>query len=377
MADRRTLLRHPALWLVGAPLLFGGLVGWISYRQSSELLIQSQERTRSALASGLAVGLADSVVSEDYAGMEARLEQAMADPSIASAVVVDGAGRVLVHLERPSASAPPRLLLQPAQLAPPRQGEAPPERSASGVSIRWTPIEAAAVPVGWLRLRTWLSGTDAMLELLRRQYLVLGGLAAVVLATGLVNGYLQLRRQGRRRELALDHTAHTDQLTGLWNRRGIERELVRLLDDQGSRQPAPLALCMIDLDDFRPVNDVHGHAVGDRLLVAVSRRLKGFLREGDLVGRLGGDEFLAVLRDCPAPELALRLANRITAGLGTPFYFDHVEVRVGASIGIALEADAPGQGLEELLRRADQAMYQAKHGGKGQVAIADRPAVAA
>lgn len=370
-------LRHPALWLVGAPLVFGALVGWISYRQSSDLLIQSQERTRRALASGLAVGLADSVVTEDYAAMEARLEQAMADPSIASAAVVDGSGHVLVHLERPSPSRPPRLLLQPARLAPPRQEDAPRERSASGVSTRWTPIEAATVPVGWLRLRTWLSGTDAVLELLRRQYLVLGGLAAVVLATGLINGYLEMRRQGHRRELALDHSAHTDPLTGLWNRRGIERELGRLLDDQGRRQGAPLAIGMIDLDDFKPVNDVHGHEVGDRLLVAVSRRLKGFLREGDLVGRLGGDEFLVVLRDCPTRELALQLANRITAGLGTPFYLDHVEARVGASIGIALEGDAHGQSLEELLRRSDQAMYQAKHGGKGHVVIADRPALAA
>lgn len=359
------------------PIGLGALVGVVSYRQSRDLLVQSQGLTRAALASGLAVGLADPLVGQDYAGMESRLQQAMADPAIASAVVVDPFGRVLVNLERPTPAAAPRLAFVPTQLAPPRSDEPTPDGTARGVSLRWTPIEAGTTAVGWLRLRTWSRDTDATLELLSRQYLVLGVLAAAVFASALANGYLQLRAQGRRRErqlldeqLALDRKAHTDPLTGLWNRRGIERELQRILGNDAQRRDALLAVCMIDLDDFKPVNDMHGHDVGDRLLVAVSRRLQGFLREGDLVGRLGGDEFLVVLRGCISSDLALRLADRITTGLGAPFFFDHLQVRIGASIGIALDGDSPGESLDTLLKRADQAMYQAKHGGKGHVAVA-------
>ncbi len=130
---------------------------------------------------------------------------------------------------------------------------------------------------------------------------------------------------------------------------------------------------MIDLDDFKPVNDAYGHAVGDQVLVAVTRRLRGFLREGDILGRLGGDEFIAIFRNCADPMISRKLAARIVLGLKAPFFFDGLQVRIGASIGIALNATDPDEAMQSLLERADQAMYIAKHGGKGHLIIAEAP----
>jgi diguanylate cyclase (GGDEF)-like protein len=128
---------------------------------------------------------------------------------------------------------------------------------------------------------------------------------------------------------------------------------------------------MIDLDDFKPVNDTYGHTVGDQVLVAVTRRLRGFLREGDVLGRIGGDEFVAVFRNCADPEISRKLASRIVVGLKAPFFFDDLQVRIGASIGIALSNKDGRESTMALMERADQAMYAAKQAGKGRILISE------
>ena len=159
----------------------------------------------------------------------------------------------------------------------------------------------------------------------------------------------------------------------MWNRRGVERELRNILEEPSGASNRQVAVCMIDLDDFKPVNDAYGHAVGDQVLVAVTRRLRGFLREEDILGRLGGDEFIAIFRNCADPQISRKLAARIVEGLKAPFYFNCLQVRIGASIGIALNAADPSESMTSLLERADQAMYVAKHGGKGHLIIAEAP----
>lgn len=358
-------------------VLIGLVIGAVSYQQARQLIEQSQERARAALARGLVVGLADQLAVSDYAGLESRLQQAMADPSLASALVTDPSGKVLVHLQRERPEAEPTLQFEPARITPPQQNTSGSRRSGSH-STRWTRIDAGTEPLGLLRLRTWSSSTDAVLALLGRQYLVLGGLATLVVGTLLVSAQRQLNRQSRRRELLLlkekaelERKALSDPLTGVWNRRGVEQELQRILVQPLSINQRQVAVCMIDLDDFKPVNDAYGHAVGDQVLVAVSRRLVGFLREGDILGRLGGDEFIAIFRSCADPQISRKLAARIVVGLKAPFFVDDLQVRIGASIGIALNASDPDESMESLLERADQAMYVAKHGGKGHLIIAE------
>ena len=379
--------------LVSMGLVTGGVLGWISYQESRSLIEQAQERARMALARGLALGLADQLAIDDYAGMESRLEQAMADETIASALVVDTDGKVLVHLQRRRPSDVPELVFVPQRILLPRSGLESPV-TTNGITTRWSPIEAG-LPVGWLKLRTWSSSTDAVLRLLAQQYLVLGSLTAALVGTLLVSGNRQMRRQAQLREqqlndekLDLERIALTDPLTGLYNRRGIERALLETLQNPASRATAALAVCMIDLDDFKTVNDVHGHGVGDLLLTAVAQRLRSYLREGDCVGRIGGDEFIAVFRGCSERKLGLTLAQRISDGLNQPFRLGDHLIRIGASIGVVLDAeqslvpnlceqpsDADSNAsscLESLVKLADRAMYLVKQNGKRQVAIAPK-----
>ena len=166
----------------------------------------------------------------------------------------------------------------------------------------------------------------------------------------------------------LQFLASHDALTSLANRRELTDRMDQILGHP-PRTGTRLGVLFIDVDDFKPVNDAYGHAVGDQLLLAVARRMRAFLREEDVFGRLGGDEFIAVLRGCGEEELARRLAGRIIHALKSPFVFDQMQIRIGASIGIALDAHGSEEPMQSLLRRADQAMYAAKHEGKGHVIV--------
>jgi diguanylate cyclase (GGDEF)-like protein len=161
----------------------------------------------------------------------------------------------------------------------------------------------------------------------------------------------------------LARQARTDELTGLPNRAAIVDDLAAAL----SYAPgAPeVAVLFIDLDRFKLVNDHLGHAVGDELLVQVAARLRASIRQGDTVGRYGGDEFVAVLNGLTTGQGASAIADRIVATMGRPFHLSVEDpVSIGASVGIAF-AQA-GMDVAAVLREADSAMYEAKVGGRGR-----------
>ncbi|MDJ0388210.1 EAL domain-containing protein [Roseomonas sp. E05] len=163
---------------------------------------------------------------------------------------------------------------------------------------------------------------------------------------------------------ALGRAAHLsthDSLTGLMNRDAFQDRLLQAW--QGTRrEDEALAVLLIDLDRFKPVNDTFGHASGDALLIAVARRLSGALRAGDVLARLGGDEF-AILQTGTRPEAAAALATRLLAQFATPFVLGSHQVEIGASIGIALGCPGEPAGPHDLVQQADLAMYQAKRSG--------------
>ncbi|MBR0642822.1 putative bifunctional diguanylate cyclase/phosphodiesterase [Plastoroseomonas hellenica] len=164
-------------------------------------------------------------------------------------------------------------------------------------------------------------------------------------------------------ETRLHHLAHHDSLTDLPNRFFLTERLPR--GRQHSRRgDQRMALHFLDLDRFKTVNDVFGHHVGDGVLRAIARRLLGLVRSGDVVARLGGDEFAVLQNGVSSPDEAAALAERIAEAVSRPFLIEGREVVVGSSIGIALY---PRDGLsaDELLRRGDLAMYQAKADGGG------------
>jgi diguanylate cyclase (GGDEF)-like protein len=170
----------------------------------------------------------------------------------------------------------------------------------------------------------------------------------------------------RRYQIELTHRANHDELTNLANRSLFEQESRSALGSVG--QGETLSLALIDLDDFKGINDRLGHAVGDALLVVVAQRLRECVRRGDIVARLGGDEFGLLLRGLRSEE-ATDVLERIAESLTRPVHAAGHDLLVRASIGLAQAW--PGAGPQELLRRADLAMYAAKDSGKGRYAVYD------
>ena len=172
----------------------------------------------------------------------------------------------------------------------------------------------------------------------------------------------------RRRHDELSFLADHDPLTGLVNRRGFEVALHACLAVRDAASPP--ALLMIDLDRFKQVNDVHGHALGDLLITRVAEIITAVSGAGCVVGRIGGDEFVVLLPSAPG-DSAERLAQHLVDAIGTmsggEVAFD--DGRIGASVGIAM---APIEGIDgpRLLVRADRALYQAKRAGRGVWAVA-------
>ena len=169
-------------------------------------------------------------------------------------------------------------------------------------------------------------------------------------------------------EVSLDRLheqATTDVLTGLANRALLMERAEAAL--AGARPDRAVAVLLLDLDGFKTVNDSLGHAAGDELLVAVSRRIQAVLRPGDTAARLGGDEFALLLDPAPGDEEAARVAGELLARLGEPVVIEGRRMVVNGSVGVAVghARRAPS----ELLRDADAAMYAAKRAGKGRYAV--------
>jgi diguanylate cyclase (GGDEF)-like protein len=169
------------------------------------------------------------------------------------------------------------------------------------------------------------------------------------------------------RDAQLRHMAQFDALTDLPNRSLFHDRLDAALN-QARRRAEHLALLFIDLDKFKPVNDVLGHAVGDALLVAVAGRIRQLLRASDTVGRMGGDEFVVVLHPVAAADDAALVAEKIRAALDQPFELADEPVRISASIGVAVYP-IDGSDGDALSRAADEAMYQAKRLGGNRVVV--------
>ena len=158
------------------------------------------------------------------------------------------------------------------------------------------------------------------------------------------------------KERQMESIATSDPLTGVLNRRGFERDAAKRLTD--SADNATGALLFIDLNDFKAINDKFGHEVGDQLLKIAAERLRQSLRSCDIIGRPGGDEFVALVPDVDA-DVADKLAKRLTGALEQPYNIGRHRLFCAASIGLALYPENAST-LTGLLREADQAMYRAK-----------------
>ena len=217
------------------------------------------------------------------------------------------------------------------------------------------PIAHAGPPSGLLVLLS--SGILALDEDVLRAMSNVGG------QLGQAYAREDAERVARESERDLWRQAFHDQLTGLANRAlftdRVDHALLR-----SSRHGTTCAILLLDLDDFKRVNDTRGHQVGDLLVQAVAERLCEHLRPEDSVARLGGDEFAVLLEDIDGPRSAEIAAERVLEALQLPFHIDGRELLVSASVGVAVSDD--GTTFDEILRNADLAMYVAKSRGKGR-----------
>jgi diguanylate cyclase (GGDEF)-like protein len=214
--------------------------------------------------------------------------------------------------------------------------------------------------------------TDVKIELL--QWLVLG---AVLPWFALVGGYLNsLRRDMREKNLKLESALATiremathDELTGIHNRRYL-MERLEVEQNRNARSKSPLAVCMIDIDLFKQINDNFGHHAGDRVLQVFAKVVAATLRNTDCLARYGGEEFVLLLADTTL-DGAIHKAEQIRRLIEQTEYSDLGDRRVTASVGIALYTDP--ETISTTLARADAALYRAKAAGRNRVECAESP----
>lgn len=360
------LFLRAALWVglgAAAVAITAGI--WFDYR-FDQIRATAQEKTASVLATGLASALQDELVARDYAGLEARLQQSMANREVLSILVADTQGRVLSQVRRTKGGERPSPVFDLNSIALPTPGQMSEQRGIA--RMQWVPVEAG-IPLGWLRLEIGNTEANDALHELQNQTTSVAMLASALLSLLLI---LVLQRtyslmKAREAELqqahdALESFAHYDALTQLPNRRLLMDHLRQAVANS-DRHGHPLAVCFLDLDGFKQVNDQYGHDAGDELLCQVARRLECCVRASETVSRLGGDEFVILLTSFGDRAKCEDIVQRLLTDVGRPVQIGAHSVQVEASIGVALYPSA-GSSADSLLEHADQAMYRAKRAGK-------------
>ncbi len=181
-----------------------------------------------------------------------------------------------------------------------------------------------------------------------------------------VSTFLDISVQ-KKMEAQLRRSAQHDALTDLPNRLLLADRLVQSIS-RARRFYRRVGVLFVDIDGFKPVNDNHGHDVGDALLRQIAARLRECVRESDTVARVGGDEFVLVL-ESSAPDDIIAIANKVLVAMREPFHLEGgIQCDIGASIGISIYPEH-GATQEVLMKRADQAMYVAKRGGKNRIEV--------
>ncbi|MBB4860781.1 diguanylate cyclase (GGDEF)-like protein [Novosphingobium chloroacetimidivorans] len=308
----------------------------------------SRNRALAVVVGGGAIGL--SIAAMHYTGMFAYRAQGIVEwrPAyvIASLFVASGLTMALIHRLRQSRPADRIVPCAMLMLAI--------------VGLHFTGMAAFSVtPIPGVS-----AGADS--ETFTSVALSIAMVALLIVGTGISTYLLEGRTQSQSRD-RLAHIAMHDALTGLANRHSfsatLESECGKL-----ARYGRPFALLMLDLDRFKPINDTLGHPVGDLVLQRVANRLRQAVREGDLVARIGGDEFAIVAFGVADADQASALAARVVEIMSRPFVVGGSVAELGASVGIALAPDHGGES-EQLIQHADVALYSAKRDGKDRFCL--------
>lgn len=343
-------------------------VGLWSYQQTNQLVQQSQMRTGNALAIGLANAVEENLILRNFAQLEVQLLQFMANQQLQHAIVADANGLILSEALRDPASGKVTIVYNDA-------GKTLPTLQASQTSYDHTleilqPV-GSHTNAGWIALRIAMGSDSALLEGIHQKLSLILGLGAIVMlmivAFSLRSTYSRVKTSQSQME-ALNDSLHSaafhDPLTQLPNRH-LLRDRLNQAVALAARSRKQVAVCYLDLDGFKAVNDQYGHDVGDILLCEIAKRLTLALRQHDTVARIGGDEFVLLITELHGPEDCRGLLDRLLIDVAQPVDIGGHLVNVSASIGVAMSHE---HGIDpvSLISLADKAMYRAKATGKNR-----------
>jgi diguanylate cyclase (GGDEF)-like protein len=348
-------------------LLLGG--SWLVYNHSEKLFEERRQTSMVMLTEGVSLAVLESLLVRDFAAIEARLIQALSNGTVKSAVVTDVRGNVIANVARDAKTGRPTAIFSEQRMIPPASGGPTSQVDAEGDLLTWHLLNSAN-PVGWLRLEV-IDDTKQALRSLARETLtvavIFSGFMLLVFGWVLRRAYLvidgnEVRLQTENSNLT--DKANNDPLTGLPNRTALMNKLqdsMARIDEAGT---GSLGVCFIDLDRFKPVNDEHGHRVGDKVLQSVTSRIRTMARQGDYLARIGGDEFVLIVHGLENTWEIEPVLSRLLHVTTTPFLAEGHSARLGFSIGVTIyphdKSDA-----NTLINHADQAMYKAKRTGGG------------
>ncbi|MCW5622975.1 MAG: EAL domain-containing protein, partial [Burkholderiales bacterium] len=286
------------------------------------------------------------LVFRDQAAASEVLSALRASPDVRQAVILDARQQPFAAFER-----------LPDRPLPSAVSRIEPHQSVTSLSVL-RPVMSAGRPVGWVYV---LSG----LESVYWHLLVYAAVAIVTALLGMIAASLlvsRLRRDVEHAEARLDYLAYYDPVTNLLNRHGFN-ERIQFALSRAQRFGGRVGLLLLDLDNFKVINDTMGHQAGDALLAALGHRLREALRQGDTVCRLGGDEFAVIVDNVGSAQEVELVAAKIVNTLVLPLMVSGQEVYVTASCGVSLYPEH-GSDARTLVRTADTAMYCAKEAGK-------------
>ena len=360
------LVATVALGLGGFALTLGALLWFDTHYRA--LLARSQEQLVWALAEDASLLSGLPLINRDLDGLVFSLRRLLERTQISDVMVVDSDHHIVAHLSRSGPGGGIAERLDGTASTPP--AEARMDQTAEGGLVLWLPVPGGGT-LGWVRVEVPPITASGRLEAMRHQTVIaalFGGSGLLLLTVLSMTGayrVVERRESGLVAERdELHHAVHHDRLTGLFNRFGLLERLERAMASRRSEDQR-LALCFLDLDGFKAVNDRYGHDVGDLLLVEVARRLSSCMRRTDTVARLGGDEFVLLLVGESRPGELLGIIERVIARVSQRVPAAGEPLRVGVSIGVAVRQSGD-ETPEMMLKHADEAMYEAKRTGRNR-----------
>lgn len=313
----------------------------------------------SAMPANQAIAFVQRVTSLDEDALGLTLERAAMDAAPDGIVLTDLSGRILMvnaQLEHISGYSSAQLCGQSIDMLVPSN-----VRAGHGEHMRRYHQSPSRRPMGMGR-DLWLQRRDGS------RVPVDVSLGHSSSHGGTVVAFVRDVSELRQLQANMHYQATHDTLTGLLNRWQFSHQLEQAIAEQAGPQARPFALLLLDLDDFKAINDGYGHAAGDQVLLEVARRLRGTLGADDTLARLGGDEFTVLLPGVDSEADAQPVAARLLQALCVPCHVQGFELNFGASMGIALCPQHAADGIT-LLRYADMAMYHAKQHGRANFAF--------